>query len=335
MKGKKGEWFSLKWEPLDYYNHVSFFELKKCPKFFCLEEDTNSVVSILENDYPNLRLTSIHLTTIFIKHSKGFQVPTHYRVGEFMPGDNLRYDFWLKEFYDLNEEISEQIKTNNILQQKTIYLEHTAKIIRHDMHSGINTYMPRGINLLMERLDEDTIKNKKLHVPLKLLKDGLSHTQRVYEGVYAFTNLVKKRSQVEKRKENLKTVLDRSLETMPYKINVFISDLIDANINAALFSIAINNFIKNSLCYNDSIDKYVKIYMENNTKLVIEDNGRGMTQSEYDLYCMPFSKIKDDSEEKDEIIGMGINIANAIIEEHGFIVSVEKLELGTKLIISL
>lgn len=330
MKAKKGEWFSLRWEPIDYYKEISFFELKKCPKFYCVEEDTCSLSSYLEMSYPNLRLVAIHLTSIFIKHKSGFSVPTHYRVGEFMPGDNPKYDFWLKEFYNLDNEVNEQIRTSNLIQQKTIYLEHTAKIIRHDMHSGINTYMPRGLNLLVERLDENTIKDKNLKIPLKLLKDGLEHTQRVYDGVYAFTNLVKKKSQVEKKEENLKNVIEESLRPMTYKIYVEVQELCNANINKALFSIAINNFIKNGLGHNENEEKFVKIYIEE-SMLVIEDNGKGMTQFEYDLHCMPFSR--GDNEE--DISGMGINIANAILEEHGFEVIIEKIETGTKLKINI
>lgn len=326
MKAKKGEWFSLRWEPIDYYKEVSFFELKRCPKFYCVEEDTPSLSLFLENKYPNLRLTSIHLTSIFIKHTSGFSVPTHYRVGEFMPGDNLKYDMWLKEFYNLENEVNEQIKTSNILQQKTIYLEHTAKIIRHDMHSGINTYIPRGLNLLLDRLDEETIKEKRLQIPLKLLRDGLEHTQKVYDGVYAFTNLVKKKSQVEKRNEDLKKIILSSLESLPYKINVEVEELCEANVNKALFCTAVNNFIKNGLGHNVSNKKLVKIYLENND-LVIEDNGVGMDQFEYDLNCMPFSKTEAD----EEMAGMGINIANAILEEHNFKVEVEKISTGTKL----
>jgi PAS domain S-box-containing protein len=32
------------------------------------------------------------------------------------------------------------------IEKKNTYLEHAAKILRHDMHSGINTYMPRGLS---------------------------------------------------------------------------------------------------------------------------------------------------------------------------------------------
>ncbi len=46
-------------------------------------------------------------------------------------------------------EIESQLDEIN---KKNSYLEHAARIIRHDMHSGINTYMPRGISSLEKRL---------------------------------------------------------------------------------------------------------------------------------------------------------------------------------------
>jgi len=196
------------------------------------------------------------------------------------------------------------------------------------MHSGINTYIPRGLNLLLERLDEDTIKAKRLQVPIKLLTDGLKHTQKVYEGVYAFTNLVKKKSQVEKLEYDLKEILDSFLESTSYKNSVYIEPLGKKTVNNSLFCNAINNFIKNGIAYNNSKEKLVKIYLRDNSELIIEDNGRGLTQYEYYLQCMPF--IKSDEE---EISGMGINIANAILEEHGFSVVVEEIENGTRLVI--
>ena len=331
MKAKKGEWFSLKWEPLCYHDKISFFELKRCPKFFCANEDTNSIESILESRYPNLRLVSVSLTTIFIKCKDGLRVPTHYRVGEFMPGDNTKYDLWIKTFYDLDNEISQQIKAKNIIQQKTIYLEHTAKIIRHDMHSGINTYMPRGLNSLLEKLPESVIEEYNLKKSITLLQEGLKHTQQVYQGVYAFTNLVKKKSQIEKENCDLQSVILNSLKRSSYSSNVIVERLCNANINKSLFGTAVNNFIKNGLAYNDSNEKRVKIYLKSPNEIAIEDNGRGMTQFEYDLQCMPF--IKSDLEE--EITGMGINIANSILEEHGFSVYVDEIESGTVIVINI
>ena len=63
--------------------------------------------------------------------------------------------------------------------------------------------------------------------------------------------------------------------------------------------------------------------------LCIEDNGIGMTQYEYDLQSLPY--MKTDIGDEEASLGMGINIANAIIEEHGWNIQVNKLERGTSI----
>ena len=79
MKARKGEWFSLKWEPKDYYNKESYMALNHCPVFICASKDTESISSDLENKYPELSLASIKRTTMFISLQNGVKVPTHLR----------------------------------------------------------------------------------------------------------------------------------------------------------------------------------------------------------------------------------------------------------------
>ena len=63
-------------------------------------------------------------------------------------------------------DITTQHEAEIIVNQKNSYLEHAAKILRHDMHSGINTYMPRGLRSLRRRLDDETIKELRIEAPL-------------------------------------------------------------------------------------------------------------------------------------------------------------------------
>jgi len=109
-------------------------------------------------------------------------------------------------------------------QQKNTYLEHAAKIIRHDMHSGINTYLPRGIKSLKRRLSEEQIKELKIGSPLKLIEDGLHHAQKVYAGVYEFTNLVKEHAELNKKEYNVKVILGEYLKLTAYKNQVMLDD---------------------------------------------------------------------------------------------------------------
>jgi PAS domain S-box-containing protein len=226
-------------------------------------------------------------------------------------------------------DINESVLQREEIEKKNIYLEHAAKIIRHDMHSGINTYLPRGISSLERRLPKEDIERLKLESPLKLLKEGLKHTQLVYKGVYEFTNLVKHNSELNKTECNIKEILYNYLSSTVYLSQVLLDDNLPIiQVNESLFCTAIDNLIRNGLKYNDSTNKIVKIYSENKY-IVIEDNGRGLSQEDLDNYSKPYSRRKD---QKESGTGLGLNICLAILKEHGFSITTEKvIPNGTKI----
>lgn len=234
-------------------------------------------------------------------------------------------------YISVRQDVTEIIKAKNEIDKKNAYLEHAAKILRHDMHSGINTYIPRGISSLERRLSSELIKQHKLEFPIKMLREGLSHTQKVYRGVYEFTNLVKKDAELTKALFNLKEILDDYLKSTAYKEQVTISDLPTIFVNDSLFCTAIDNLIRNGLKYNDSDTKWVKIYMENNY-LIVEDNGRGMDCNEFEYLSKPYTRKEG---QKESGTGLGLNICVEILRIHGFTVSCEKLQQGTKIKIKL
>lgn len=227
--------------------------------------------------------------------------------------------------------------TSNVLQQieiekKNTYLEHAAKIIRHDMHSGINTYIPRGVSSLERRLSPDDIEKLKISAPLKMIKEGLIHTQKVYKGVYEFTNLVKKDAIFHTSPHDLKEILESYLTSTSYKSQVLISELPTIDVNDSLFCTAVDNLIRNGLKYNDSDTKVIKIYMESDNLLIIQDNGRGMSQQDFEYLSKPYVRKQD---QKETGTGLGLNICLAIMEEHGFNLYCEKNDIGTKMIIKI
>jgi len=187
-------------------------------------------------------------------------------------------------YTSIRQDVTDIVNSTNEINKKNTYLEHAAKILRHDMHSGINTYIPRGISSLERRLPADVIEQYKLEAPLKMLKDGLVHTQKVYKGVYEFTNLVKQ-----------EVVLDKTP-------------------------------IRNGLKYNDNPTKYVHLYMEGKD-LVIQDNGRGMSQKDFEEWSKPYTRKENQRESGS---GLGLNICVAILNEHKFTTSCEKNNIGTK-----
>jgi PAS domain S-box-containing protein len=251
-----------------------------------------------------------------------------YIVATFDPitGEHIGYISIRQDVTDVYESFQE-------IEKKNTYLEHAAKILRHDMHSGINTYIPRGISSLERRLKPETVKELKLEAPLRMLKEGLKHTQKVYKGVYEFTNLVKKDVVLEKQKHDLKKILKSYLESTSYSGQVIIDDLPEVEVNESLFCTAIDNLIRNGLKYNDSSTKFVKIYMEGDKTLVIRDNGRGLSQKDFDYLSKPYTR-KDG--QKEPGTGLGLNICTAILKEHGFNITCEKAEdVGTKMKINI
>lgn len=161
-----------------------------------------------------------------------------------------------------------------------------------------------------------------------MLEEGLKHTQKVYSGVKEFTNLVKEEVQLDKQSHNLKEILSNYLSTTSYVKQVAIDRLPTIDVNEPLFCTAIDNLIRNGLKYNDSPTKMVAIYMENDSTLCIEDNGRGMSQEEFVELSKPYTRKEN---QKEGGSGLGLNICIAILREHGFGIRVEKVNPGTKI----
>ena len=228
---------------------------------------------------------------------------------------------------------TETYKQHQEIENKNTYLEHASKILRHDMHSGINTYIPRGISSLERRIKKEDIERLKLESPLRLLKEGLRHTQKVYKGIYEFTNLVRKDVVLSKTNLDIKYILSDYLSSTSYVSQVILDDnLPKLDVNESLFCTAIDNLIRNGLKYNDSETKWVKIYYED-ANIIIEDNGRGMSQKELDRFSEAYIRKSD---QKESGSGLGLNICKAILKEHGYQISAEKIKPnGTKIKINI
>lgn len=237
--------------------------------------------------------------------------------------DTLQYQF------DENKKLTEgledtvRIRTQEI-SKKNSYLEHAAKILRHDMHSGINTYIPRGISSLDRRITEEQQKELKIDAPLRMIREGLRHTQKVYKGVCEFTNLVKKDVVLNRSDYNLNAILEDYLSATAYRPQVILETLGNLSVNEALFCTAIDNIIRNGLKYNDSDTKFVKIYRDEQC-IYVEDNGRGMTSEDFMLLSQPYTRKEG---QKETGSGLGLNICVAILEEHGFSITCKKMEQG-------
>ena len=252
-------------------------------------------------------------------------------TGTYVPLKNKSGDVY--KILKIAQDNTETIKMIQEIETKNTYLEHAAKIIRHDMHSGINTYIPRGLKSLLRRVSAEQIKKCNAESPIKMISEGLAHTQRVYKGVYEFTNLVKPNSKLSVDIHNISEILKEFLRPLHYRDMIKIGALPTINVNKWLFCTGVDNLIRNGLKYNDSKSKLIKIYAENDC-IVIQDNGRGMSSSQFEEYSKPYVRS---TKNKEAGSGLGLNICITIMKEHGFSIYskliTDRNKIGTKIYI--
>jgi len=313
MRKTYGKWHSLLWQPIDYHNDAAYGELKSCPKFFRSPDTSSCVKTYLESLYQNIYLVECFESIIFIDN-----LPTHYRVGKIMPGDLVKYDEWLLDYHGATQKELEELTKKRELYESKVFLEYSNRMIRHDLHSGINTYIPRGLAMLKRKLTDKVIKDLGLASALTLLEKGVEHAQMVYKSIHSFTGLVKQKSQIEMEEFDLAVSLQKYLEITAYSSNVEIKKLPLVYGNESLICSAVLQLIQNGVKYNNSDVKRVVVYSDAEDSIYVKDNGVGMSQDQFNAFIFP--------DENMPITSMGLNIAIVVFEEHRYSIEVVPFE---------
>ena len=97
----------------------------------------------------------------------------------------------------------------------------------------------------------------------------------------------------------------------------------------------INNLIDNSIKYGEKTNLIIEKKVSN-IVVSIEDDGPGITKSEYENVIKPFYKIDKSRSESKSSVGLGLAISSDIIKSHGGDINFSKSNLGgLKVMISL
>jgi two-component system, OmpR family, osmolarity sensor histidine kinase EnvZ len=110
-----------------------------------------------------------------------------------------------------------------------------------------------------------------------------------------------------------------------------ISGEIDSNINMNgrknLIQRTLNNLIDNSIKYAKKIHIQLS-NRSNNIMIIIDDDGPGIPEKEYENVFKPFYKIDKGRADSKSSVGLGLSIASDIIKSHGGNILLEKSSLN-------
>jgi len=118
-------------------------------------------------------------------------------------------------------------------------------------------------------------------------------------------------------------------------INLFLEENLEINIRPNSIKRCLINFIENALSHGTKIEVSTKKMM-NKTLILVDDDGPGIPESEYENIMKPFYRIDKSRSQNKSGVGLGLSIANDIIRSHGGVISFEKSPLkGLRVKVSL
>ena len=207
------------------------------------------------------------------------------------------------------------------------------RIIRHlnqrsEMLSGIShdlrTPLTR-MKLQLELISEKNISNKlseNINEMEKMLNDYLQ---------FAHTGATEKTKEFNLTKL-IQEIIDKNGSNM---ISFEEKNAIYFSGRKNLIQRCINNFIDNSQKYAKKIDFKIE-QLKKNLRIIIEDDGPGIPQHEYENVFKPFYKVNKSRADAKSSVGLGLSISSDIIKSHGGNIELSKSSLGgLRVIISL
>ena len=195
------------------------------------------------------------------------------------------------------------------------------RIIRHlnqrsEMLSGISHDLRTPLTRI--KLQLAFIKDKQLS---NKLSEDVNEMEKMLNEYLQFS---KNRSSEKGEKFNLSKLLENTIQKYDNK-NILseITQNILFHGKKTLISRCISNILDNSIKFGKNIKVNLK-KGNNHIILLIDDDGPGIPENEYENVFKPFYKIDKSRSETKSSVGLGMSIASDIIQSHGGNIRLEK-----------
>ena len=226
-------------------------------------------------------------------------------------------------------DITKEKNLTQTLKESNERLEEFASIASHDLKSPI-----RRIALLAEFIEEDCELDKEGEKHFKMLRKTCASMDLLVNDLLHFSKV----QNVSLLKDNV-NLNDLLVDIKENKIEdsneLHIADNLPVlNVDKTRFKEVLVNLIGNGFKYNTSETKIVKVSFDGERKLLlIEDNGIGISKSNFPIIFKPFKRLHAQSEYEGS--GAGLAIVKKILDRHNIPISIESEEgSGCKFILN-
>jgi len=111
------------------------------------------------------------------------------------------------------------------------------------------------------------------------------------------------------------------------RVNLFLEENLEISIRPNSIKRCLINLVDNALAYGKKAEIFSKKTM-NAIIILIDDDGSGIPESEYQNVLKPFYRIDKSRSQNKSGVGLGLSIANDIIRSHGGNISLDKSPLN-------
>ena len=231
------------------------------------------------------------------------------------------------ERFGKGEEI-EEFKPSGALEIRQAGYEFDKmrkRILRHlnqrtEMLSGISHDLRTPLTRM--KLQVAFIKDKDLS---RKLTDDINEMEKMLNEYLQFTSS----SYIEKDEIfNLSDLIIMVIEKYNNEsISKDITPRVYVNGRKNLINRCLNNIIDNALKYGNKVD--IKLNKKDtNIFIIVDDDGPGISNKEYDNVFKPFYKIDKGRADAKSSVGLGLSIASDIVRSHGGNITLEKSKMS-------